>query len=80
MNARIDVLLNEAMELEPDDRAELAERLLGTLEPEDPDVAEAWRAEIQKRIAELDSGAVNPVSAEEARRRIFRLPDAAADI
>lgn len=78
MSARIDVLLNDAMELEPEERAELAERLLSSLEPEDADVAEAWRAEIQKRIAELDSGAVETVSATEARRRILRLPDASS--
>jgi putative addiction module component (TIGR02574 family) len=80
MNGRVDVLLNEAMELEPEDRAELAERLLSSLEPEDADVADAWRFEIRKRIAELDSGAVQPVSAAEARRRIFRLRDASSDI
>lgn len=78
MNIRVEDLLNEAMELDPEDRADLAGRLLHTLEPADPDVEEAWRAEIRKRMEELDSGAVQPVSAEEARKRIFRLPDASS--
>ncbi|MFQ5744590.1 MAG: addiction module protein [Acidobacteriota bacterium] len=80
MNARVEDLLNEAMELDPGDRADLAGRLLHTLEPVDPGVEKAWRAEIQKRIEELDSGAVKPVSSEEARKRIFRLPNASSDV
>ena len=53
--ARIAAFLSEGLELESEDRAEFAERLLSTLEPEDADVAEAWRVEIRKRIAELRS-------------------------
>ncbi len=79
MNARVEDLLNEAMELDPEDRVQLAGRLLHTLEPEDSGVEEAWRTEIGERIAELDSGAVKPVSAEEARKRIFRLPNVSSD-
>lgn len=78
MNERVEDLLNEAMELDPEDRADLAGRLLQTLEPADPDVEEAWRTEVRRRMEELDSGAVKPVGAEEARKRIFRLPDASS--
>lgn len=79
MNPRVEDLLNEAMELDLEDRADLAGRLLHTLEPEDSGVEEAWRTEIQKRIAELDSGAVKPVNAEEAGKRIFRLPNVSSN-
>lgn len=80
MNARMESLLNEALELESEARAELAERLLSSLEPEDADVAQAWRVEIRKRIADLDSGAVQPVSAQDARQRIFRLRNVGSDL
>lgn len=76
MTVSVEELLNEAMELNPEERVDLAGRLLHTLDPVDPGVEESWGREIRKRIDELDSGAVQPVSAEEARKRIFRLPDA----
>jgi putative addiction module component (TIGR02574 family) len=79
MKTRVKDLLSEALALAPEDRADLAGRLLDTLEPEDPGVEKAWHAEIRRRIEELDSGAVEPMSAEEARSRIFRLRDASSD-
>lgn len=79
MKPRVKDLLNEALELAPEDRADLAGWLLDTLEPEDSGVERAWHVEIRKRIDELDSGAVEPMSAEEAESRIFRLRDAGSD-
>ncbi len=76
MGAHVDEVLAKAMKLDPDERAEIAERLLDSLRPADAEVGEAWRAEIRTRIEDLDSGAVEPVAWEEARARIFRLPDA----
>jgi len=34
----------------------------------DPSVAAAWDEEVDRRIADIDSGAVKPVSVEDARR------------
>lgn len=47
------------------DRAELAHYLLSTLEPEEDGVAEAWRAEIARRVAEIRSGTATGTPAEE---------------
>lgn len=48
-------------------RAELAHKLLLSLEEQDEDeIAEAWRIEAVRRAAELDSGLIDTVSAEEA--------------
>jgi putative addiction module component (TIGR02574 family) len=49
-------------------RAELAHKLLLSLEEEsDDEIAQAWHAEAIRRAAELDSGQVDTVSAEEVR-------------
>ncbi|MFO1280487.1 MAG: addiction module protein [Burkholderiaceae bacterium] len=49
-------------------RAELAHKLLLSLEAESEDeIAQAWHAEAIRRAAELDSGQAETVSAEEVR-------------
>jgi hypothetical protein len=45
-------LLQEAMTLAANDRAELAAQLLATLDEAEADVESAWAAEIERRAAE----------------------------
>jgi putative addiction module component (TIGR02574 family) len=53
------------------DRAELAGSILESLDQaEDKSVQEAWEAEILRRMEELDSGRVKPVSHDEVLRRL----------
>lgn len=48
-------------------RAELVHKLLLSLEDQSEDeISEAWRSEALRRSAEIDSGAVKTISAEEA--------------
>ena len=48
-------------------RAELAHKLLLSLEDQDEDeTAEAWRVEALRRSAEIDDGSVKTISAEAA--------------
>ena len=55
-------------------RAELAHKLLLSLEDQSEDeIAEAWRIEALRRSAEIDSGAVKTISAEEASAAVRRL-------
>ncbi len=50
-------LFKEAWALPEEDRADLAGLLIESLESErDEGVDEAWASEIQRRLAELDSG------------------------
>lgn len=35
-------------------------------------VDDAWMAEVERRMAELDSGAVQPISWDELRARLYR--------
>lgn len=68
MPATIAELEAEALKLAPEERAHLADRLLASLSSDDH-IDEAWYAEAERRLAELDSGAVTPVSAETAVAR-----------
>jgi len=71
MSTRADTILGTALALPPDERAWLAEELIASLdEGQDAEVEAAWAAEIEKRIAEVESGKVQTVSWEEARARI----------
>jgi putative addiction module component (TIGR02574 family) len=66
-------LLKRALSLAAEERAELAGSLLESLDgpPEDPEAVEAaWSEEIARRIEDLDSGKVKPVSVETDRRKL----------
>jgi putative addiction module component (TIGR02574 family) len=66
-------LFEEAMRLDPAERATLMRLLIDTLDAESDDgVEEAWRAEVEHRIAELDSGAIEAVPWEELRARLYQ--------
>jgi putative addiction module component (TIGR02574 family) len=66
-------LFEEAMRLAPEERATLMRLLIDTLDSEsDEGVEDAWRVEIERRMAELDAGAVQAVSWEELRARLYR--------
>ena len=70
MTLTIDQLLNAALALPADDRAELVEALIASLQPEDrPPFDESWREVIQRRSAELRSGQVTPVPWDEVKRQ-----------
>jgi len=66
-------LFEEAMSLDPEERATLMRLLIETLDTESEEgVEDAWRVEIERRMAELDSGAVQAVPWEELRARLHR--------
>jgi putative addiction module component (TIGR02574 family) len=66
-------LFDEAMRLDPQERATLLRLLIEALDAESDDgVDEAWRVEIERRVAELDSGSVETIPWEEVRARLDR--------
>ena len=66
-------LFEEAMRLDPAERPTLMRLLIDTLDTESEEGAEdAWHAEVDRRIAELDSGTVEAVPWEELRARLFQ--------
>ena len=71
MSTSADTILGTALALPPDERAWLAEELVASLnQGKDSDVESAWASEIERRIAEVESGEAETVSWEEARARI----------
>jgi len=65
-------LLKEALALPADARAAIADSLLGSLDTEvDEDAEAAWQIEIERRVAELDSQVVSPVPWAEVRSRLM---------
>src|SRR5438105_9239052 len=61
-----------ALNLPERERADLAARLIDSLDPAQDEAADAaWAAEIQRRMDELDKGLVQPIPWEEARRMIL---------
>ena len=71
MSATTEKICIEALSLPHDARAEIAHRLLTSLETEDfaDDVSDSWRSEIQRRQRDFREGKANEVPAEEALRR-----------
>ena len=66
-------LFEEAMRLDSEERAKLIRLLIEALDAEaEEGVEEAWRVEIERRMAELDSGAVDTIPWEEVRARLYR--------
>jgi putative addiction module component (TIGR02574 family) len=65
-------LLREASQLPEADRAELAGRLLETLQSEpDEDVETAWAEEVERRVRQIDSGEVKTIPWEKVRAKLY---------
>jgi len=65
-------LFEEAMRLDPEERAALTGLLIESLDPElEEGVEEAWVAEIERRMVELDSGSVQTIPWDELRVRLY---------
>jgi len=66
-------ILKDALALPTEARAALAGSLLESLDTEvDEDAEAAWATEVNRRVAELDSGAVKTIPWAEVRRRRSR--------
>ena len=65
----VETLEAAALHLPPADRARLVERLIATLDA-DPEVEEAWAAEVERRQAEIESGAVSVLPGPEALAKL----------
>ena len=65
MATTIEALEAEALQLSRAERARLVERLIASLDT-DPAIEEAWAAEVERRNAQIESGAVSLVPGPEA--------------
>ncbi|MBH0210246.1 MAG: addiction module protein, partial [Nitrospira sp.] len=62
MTQKSQVVLEEALKLSPNERAEVAEQLIASLE-EAPDTAveQAWQQEVQRRLQQVERGEVKTI-------------------
>jgi putative addiction module component (TIGR02574 family) len=73
MSANAEKILEEALNLPPEDRAAVLERLLATFqEPPDPELDKLWALEAEDRLDAYERGELGSVSAEEVFARIDR--------
>lgn len=74
MAITLDQIVEETRQLPPDVVAELVDRILlarhGGI---DPDVSAAWKSELDRRIADIESGKVQGVPVEESLARMRKL-------
>ena len=74
MNARINHILDEALNLVPDERSAVVVALLDSLQVEDPStVSAAWVQEIRLRKSELLSSNAQAVSWQQVKARFLTL-------
>ena len=65
----LETLEAAALQLTPADRARLVDRLIATLDA-DPEVEEAWAAEVERRNAEIENGSVSLLPGPESLARV----------
>jgi putative addiction module component (TIGR02574 family) len=75
VSSKLAELKQKAAQLSDVERAELALTLIESLDgPADPDVEEAWRLEIERRLGQVERGEVQLISGDEVfaplRRRL----------
>jgi putative addiction module component (TIGR02574 family) len=71
MTDKSQAIVEQALKLSPTERAEVAEKLIVSLdEVPDTDVEQAWQEEIQKRLQQIDCGEVKTIPWEEVQRRL----------
>ena len=74
MPLTLNQLAEEAMHLPPASRAELAEKLLESLDfPESDEIQTLWAAEAIRRRDEVRSGRVTPIPGEEVMAEVRRI-------
>jgi len=67
---KLEEIVVEVLQLSQEERAKLAQKLLLSLDaPSDAEIAEDWLLEAHRRSRELDDGSVQPVPAEDVRRK-----------
>jgi putative addiction module component (TIGR02574 family) len=71
MTEKSQVVLKEALKLTADERAEMVEQLIASLdEAPDTDVERAWQEEVQRRLQQVEHGEVKTIPWEEVQKRL----------
>ena len=71
MTEKSQVVLEEALKLTTNERAEVAEQLIASLdEASDTDVEQAWQEEVQRRLQQIERGEVKTIPWEVVQRQL----------
>ena len=73
MNAKIRALSEEARKLSPEERIELIEDLLGSIEPTDPEIDRLWAEEARDRLAAYLRGEMKAKTLQEVVQQYQKL-------
>jgi putative addiction module component (TIGR02574 family) len=68
MSSQLEIVEAQALKLTAEERAQLADRLIASLFG-DQEVEEAWAAEVERRVKEIESGRAKLVPGAEAIAR-----------
>ncbi len=69
MSSTVEALEAEALQLSAAERARLVDSLIASLDI-DPEIEDAWAAEVERRNAEIESGAVSLIPGAEALAKL----------
>jgi putative addiction module component (TIGR02574 family) len=69
MGSKLELVEAEALQLTSGERAAFAQLLLASLD-EDTSIEEAWAAETERRIADIESGAVQVIPIADALAQV----------
>ena len=72
---KTDELLNEAMSLPVELRAQLADELLKSLNPAQAEIDALWAVEAEKRVAEIEAGKAKLIPGEEVFAKLRKRRD-----
>ena len=74
MALTVEQLAQQAMELPPADRADLAERVMESIDfSSSEELQQLWSVEANRRLEDLRSGRVQPIPAEEVLAEVRRI-------
>ena len=73
MPMTLDQIVEETRNWPPEQVGELVGRLTEDLHSSSPEIDAAWKAEIERRVSEIESGKVKGISPEEVSARIEKI-------
>ena len=68
MSSQLEMLKAQALKLSPEERAQLAERLIASVF-QDNEIEDAWAVEVERRIKEIEAGRAQLIPAADAIAR-----------
>jgi putative addiction module component (TIGR02574 family) len=73
MSTLVEELSQKARQLPAEERIQLAEELLATVQEVDSEVEAAWDEEIRRRLTEIENGTAKLIPAEEVFAEVRRI-------